>query len=106
MNTAQLTEEILIAASEAGHRLFRNNTGKLQNKAGQWIAYGVGPRNGGGSDLIGWCAGGKFAAIEIKVGRDKPTSDQLKWIDWVNAGGGRAGVARSIEDALKILSGL
>ena len=103
VTTAELTEEILLEASECGHRLFRNNSGKFQDKRGQWITFGVGPKNGGGSDLIGWCSDGKFAAIEIKVGYDKPTAAQLMWISWVNSGGGRAGVARSVQEALDIL---
>lgn len=103
MNTAELTEAILIAASDAGHRLFRNNSGKFKDKRGVWISFGVGPRGGGGGDLIGWTSSGRFASIEIKVGKDKPTDAQIMWQGWVIAGGGCAGVARSVEDALLIL---
>lgn len=103
MTTAELTEQILLAASEAGHRLFRNNSGKFQDKRGQWVTFGVGPKNGGGGDLLGWCNDGKFASIEVKTGKDTVKYAQLMWIDWVVKGGGRAGVARSVEDALAIL---
>lgn len=105
MTTARLTEEILIAASNAGHRLFRNNSGRFQDARGKWVTFGVGPKGGGGSDLIGWTKEGLFASIEIKVGKDRPTETQLMWIRWVNTGGGRAGVARSVSEALSILDG-
>jgi len=108
MNTHELTEAIVLAASDAGARLFRNNTGSyLASYKGKKrkIKYGVGPADGGGGDLIGWTASGRFASIEIKVGRDTQSEGQKKWERWVIAGGGVAGVARSVEDALKILGG-
>lgn len=103
MNTASLTEAILLASSEAGHRLFRNNSGRFKDQRGVWISFGVGPKGGGGADLIGWCSDGKFASIEIKVGKDKPTEAQLAWQRWVIFGGGRAGIVRSVEEALAVL---
>lgn len=112
MNTAELTEAILLAASDKGHRLFRNNSGVAKHvkrdKAGKlktWVVpYGVGPAGGGGGDLLGWCRGtGRFASVEVKIGNDTQTADQRKWQRWVVAGGGVAGVARTVEDALRIL---
>lgn len=108
MNTTDLTAAIMQAASENGARLFRNNSGvaTYKRKGKPYVVrYGVGPAGGGGGDLIGWTADGRFASIEIKVGRDKQSADQKKWESWVIAGGGVAGVARSVEDALKILGG-
>ena len=107
MNTAELTAAIIQAASDEGHRLFRNNSGRMKTiykGRERWVSYGVGPTSGGGADLIGWCKGGRFASIEIKVGHDKQSEAQKTWERWVIAGGGVAGVARSVEDALLILS--
>lgn len=105
----ELTDAILLAASAAGHRLFRNqsgvavytnpNTGKKAR-----VPYGIGPHGGGGGDLIGICADGIFASVEVKAGLDQPTEAQLKWIAFVRKWNGRAGIARSVEDALAILS--
>lgn len=105
--THKLTEEILLAASDLGARLFRNNTGVARYQNGKHttiVRYGVGPVGGGGSDLIGWTSDGIFLAIEIKVGKDRQTKQQKMWESWVLAGGGRAGVARSVEDAIAIIN--
>lgn len=107
-NTAELTEAVLLAASEIGARLHRNNSGSAMrehNGKVRRIRFGVGPVGGGGGDLIGWCRGGRFASIEIKFGRDKQTDAQKKWERWVIMGGGVAGVARSVADAMAILEG-
>ena len=105
--TSELTEAILIAASEHGARLHRNNSGiATYNHGGKVskVRYGVGPVGGGGGDLIGWTSDGRFLSIEVKVGRDKQSEAQKKWERWVNMGGGRAGVARSVEDAIAIIN--
>ena len=67
----------------------------------------------GSADLIGWTIRtvtpemvgtqvAVFTSIEVKTptGRVKP--EQQQWLDAVQAAGGIAGVARSVEDALRI----
>lgn len=108
MNTAELTEAICLAASDVGAMLCRNNTGVAKHvKAGKtWhVRYGVGPVGGGGGDLIGLAADGIFVSIEVKVGRDTQSDDQAKWERWVKARNGRAGIARTVDDALSIIAG-
>lgn len=108
MNTHQLTEAIIMAASERGHLLVRNNSGVAKFKRGgkpYVVAYGVGPVGGGGGDLIGLTKDGIFLSVEIKVGRDKLTDKQKMWINWIAMRGGRAGVAKSVEDAIEIMEG-
>jgi hypothetical protein len=66
------------------------------------------------SDLIGWTsipdASGAhtyvavFTAIECKF-KGKPTAEQAAFIDTVRRAGGRAGIARSVEEARLIISG-
>lgn len=46
-----------------------------------------------------------LSCVEVKAGKDRPTPKQLQVIDVVKRAGGRAGVARSIPDALAIVSG-
>ena len=57
----------------------------------------------GMSDLIGFC-GPTFVAIEAKFGRRQATDEQRAFLELVKRSGGRSGIARSIEDARKILS--
>lgn len=92
----------------ANVRLFRNNCGCLRDADGRYIHYGIpGP---GGSDLVGWTSvivtpemvGSRVAiltCIEVKNERGKLGVKQETWLDAVAAAGGRAGVARSVEDA-------
>lgn len=110
-----LRKSIQVAASRVGARLFRLNTavgwvGKVMSRTADMVTIanarplhaGLGI---GGSDLIGWTKGGRFLAIEVKSGRVPVTPEQQRFIDGVLACGGRAGVARSVEDALRIIEG-
>ena len=93
-------------------RIFRNNTGRLQNSSGEWVDYGLVQ---GSSDLIGWTTvtvtpdmvGRKlalFTAIEVKTKTGRVSESQTNFINRVREAGGLAGVARSVEDARKILN--
>jgi hypothetical protein len=70
------------------------------------------------SDLIGWTtveqplgdgtslvARAIFAAIEVKGPRTRITPEQLAFLDTVRRAGGRAGIARSVEEARRIITG-
>lgn len=46
-----------------------------------------------------------LTVCEVKAGKDRPTPKQLQVIDVVKRAGGRAGIARSVDDALAIVSG-
>ena len=98
---SDLMHEIMIAASQAGHRLLRNNVGAFQAMDGRWIHYGLGGK--GGSDLIGMTRQGRFAAIEVK-GLSKLTREQIEFISMIQSRNGVAGVAYSVAEALAILS--
>jgi len=89
----------MIALSEAGCVIWRNNTGVLPDKTGRPIRFGLCV---GGSDLIGIAPDGKFLAVEVKSAIGQPTDAQVRFIDAVRAKGGRAGIARSADDAVKI----
>jgi hypothetical protein len=67
----------------------------------------------GVSDLLGWTtvtmgeygAHALFVAIEGKMGRKRPTDAQSAFLELVRRSGGRAGIARSVEEAGAILRG-
>lgn len=113
--TDTLTKEILIAASRDGHRLFRQNVGLgwvgevIRKTADTILLRNPRPLHAGlakgSGDCIGWTRDGLFASIEVKTGGDRVRPDQAAWAVAVNAAGGRAGVARSVEEAIEILEG-
>lgn len=94
-------------------RLFRNQTGSYELKDGRWITSGLAP---GSADLIGWrtitvtpdMVGKKlavFASVELKApsAPKRLPEHQENWRRVVEACGGFAGFARTVEDARKIL---
>lgn len=103
MKESNVQKLVMLAASSVGCVLHRNNVGAYTSKEGYFIRYGVG--GVGGSDLIGWTKDGIFVAIETKPTKGKATKQQLNFIEQVILGGGRAGVARCADDALKIIRG-
>lgn len=114
MSEAALIREILLAASERGARLFRVNTGMGWTGTVRHVGSEVritNPRpihaglTEGGADIVGWSPDGLFVAIECKVGKTITTSAQMKFLEAVKRARGRAGIARSVEDAVKIMEG-
>ena len=92
-------------------KLFRNNVGVLKI-ADRYVHFGLAV---GTSDLIGYRAHiidhhwlGRtipiFTAIEVKTGSGRPSEEQTQFIDVVLEAGGYAGIARSVEDARRILT--
>ena len=109
---------ILIELSSGDTRLFRVNAGmawagQVINRTADTITlkhpYPIRLGVEGMSDLLGITAGGKFASIEVKKPghrTDKAHMEaQMRFIAMVNRLGGRAGIAESVEDARRILTG-
>ena len=108
---------IMLALSEAGCTVWRNETagawvGKVIHKAGDQVTL----RNArmmtfglcvGSSDIIGIAPDGNFLAIEVKTNSksSKASKEQLLFKTAVQKAGGYSGMARSPEDALKIIKG-
>lgn len=100
MKELDIQRLIMLALSEAGCLIWRNNTGVLKNAAGIPIKFGLCV---GSSDLIGIAPGGRFMAVEIKTAKGRITPEQMRFIEAVRNRGGIAGIARSPEDALDLL---
>ena len=108
-----IQQHIRLACSIGSCRLFRNNTGTLRDINGRPVSFGLCK---GSADLIGWrtvtvtpeMVGQTvaiFASIEVKAasgGRIRP--EQQAWLNAVAAAGGIAGIARSVGEAMDLLS--
>ena len=111
MSEQQTQQQIRLALSRGPVRLWRNNTGTLPDRQGRPVTFGLCK---GSSDLIGLRSitigpehvgqtMAVFAAVEVKSPTGRPTPDQQAFIDTVQALGGLAGIARSVDDAAAIL---
>ncbi len=116
MIEVDIMRQIQVALSKDGHRVFRNNVavgwvGQLvkRHQDGTAILKNARPLHAGlcvgSSDLIGWTSRGVMLAIEVKTETGRATPEQLQFISAVRAAGGRAGIARSIQQAKDIADG-
>lgn len=96
---SKLMHEISAALCEKGCFVLRTNSGVYYDSKGNRITIGF----KGLSDLVGFRPDGKFFALEIKTETGRPSEEQLKFIDFCYCRGIPAGIARSVEDAFKIL---
>jgi hypothetical protein len=112
LSEQRIQQEIRIACSKGDTRLFRNNTGTLKDQNGRPVQFGLCK---GSADLIGYrsiaitpeMVGQQvavFLSIEVKTPTGRLRPEQQQWLDTVQAAGGIAGVARSVEDALRIVT--
>jgi hypothetical protein len=107
-----LVREILGALNRLpGVRAVRNNTGKLQDKNGRWVTYGLGV---GGPDIVGvirWELIGRLEShlvsspfgVEVKRPGKKRTNEQISWANAAKNVGMTVGVATSVAEALAIV---
>jgi len=100
MTERTLMHEIMLALSEAGCMVWRNNTGALPDKYGRPVQFGL---CRGSSDIIGIAPDGSFLAVEVKTKTGRTTKEQENFIWRVQYCGGIAGVVRSVEDALDLI---
>jgi|SRR6267142_1874293 len=117
MSESDLYNEILGAHSKGPTRLMRINAGMayqgrvIERTPHRLVLapwYPIRLAVEGVSDLLGWTmvdAAAIFTAIECKIGRRRPTDEQAAFLDLVRRSGGRAGIARSAEEAGRIING-
>ena len=110
-NEQTIQQRIRLACSRGAVRLWRNNTGRIVGQDGRMVTFGLCP---GSSDLIGYRSVtigpehvgqtlAVFAAVEVKAPTGRPTPEQTAFVEHVRAAGGLAGIARTIDDAVRIL---
>ena len=108
----QIQQQIRLTCSRGPVRLHRNNTGTLRDANGRPVQFGLAK---GSADLIGWTTRtitadmvgqrvAVFTSIEVKTPTGRVSPEQRQWLEAVQAAGGIAGVARSVEDALRIVT--
>lgn len=103
MTTESLIQnKIRVALSQAGYMVFRANVGKVKTADGRFFDTGL-PK--GFCDLFGFKPNGQIFFIEVKneTGRIRP--EQKNFMEVMASKGALAGVARSVDDALKIVNG-
>jgi len=111
MTEQQIQQQIRLTCSRGPVRLYRNNTGTLRDQHGRPVSFGLCK---GSADLIGWrtvtitqeMVGSQvavFTSIEVKAASGRLRPEQRQWLDAVQAAGGIAGVARSVDDARALL---
>jgi len=107
-----IQQHIRLACSIGTCRLFRNNTGTLRDANGRPVNFGLCK---GSADLIGWrtvtitpeMVGQQiaiFTSIEVKSSSGRVKPEQQQWLNAVQAAGGIAGIARSVGEAMDLLS--
>lgn len=95
----KLMDDIRLALSLKGAVVFRANVGYFKTADGRFISTGL-PK--GFSDLFGTLPNGKSFYIECKIKPNKPTQEQLNFIERMKRLGAYAGVAYSVEEAEEI----
>ena len=101
MSETQLSAAIKTAlAYMPGLLIWRNNTGKHQDRNGRWVTFGLGV---GSADLVG-LVDGRFFALEVKLPGQEPTKEQTCWHQSVRNVGGFCRVVRSVEEAVLAVS--
>jgi hypothetical protein len=98
MNETDLMNNIRLFLSKNGFIVFRANVGKFQLKDGRWFDVGL-PR--GFSDLFA-VKDGKIYFLEIKVKPNKPSEEQLHFIEAMKKKGCYAKVIYDIEELKEI----
>ena len=102
MSEQKIQNEIILAINQRGHRLWRANAGKVITKDNRIIK--LLPK--GFPDTFGYRkSDGKFIAIEVKTDKGKLRPEQIKFKDFAEKQNILYGIARSVNDAIKIVEG-
>lgn len=103
MRESDLMRAVMVALSEDGHFVARANVGLFYTQDGRPVRSGLPV---GFSDLFGHRAGDARAFyLEVKTATGRASPEQLAFIAAMQKRGALSGVARSVSDALDIVSG-
>lgn len=97
MKEIELQNRIRLELSKYGI-VVRMNTGFFQTFDGRTVKCGI----KGMSDLL-FIGNKKVAFIEVKTPSGRPSPEQIKFIERMQSMGHAAGIARSVEEAVKII---
>lgn len=96
-----LQNKIIVALCENGCVARNHTVGQFYTKYGAVVNVG----HHGEADIFGHrISDGRALYIEVKLPGEEPREDQRKFLDAMRRTGAIAGVAHSIEEALKIAS--
>lgn len=99
----KIQNDVRVAISQHGCTIFRANVGKVKMDNGRWFDTGL-PK--GFPDLFGYRhSDGKMFFIEMKNETGRLREDQKKFAKILKTVPVLYGVARSVDDALKIVGG-
>lgn len=102
MTEQEIQNKIILEVNKLGHRLWRANAGKVQTKDNRIIK--LFPK--GFPDTVGFRkTDGKFIVIEVKTDKGRLRPEQEKFKTFIETQPVLYGVARSVEDAIKIIEG-
>lgn len=97
-----IQNRIRAALCEFGCVVHRCNTGVFYTKDGRPVKIG----EVGHSDLYGHNADGTAFYLEVKTPVGKASRDQINFIEAMARSGAIAGFARTVEDAVRIVTGI
>ena len=96
-----IQDAIRVKLAQAGYVVFRTNVGKVKTADGRWFDTGL-PT--GFPDLMGYKPeNGKIFFIEVKTPKGKRRADQVRFAKNLQDNCAIYGVARSAEEAVKIV---
>lgn len=101
----QATRQILNYLNLAGFFAWRNNNNAVWDEKKQIFRKGSVEK--GVADIMGYCKKtGKVIAIEVKVGKDKPSPEQIRFIQSIQKAGGYACFASCAGDVVEYLESI
>ena len=100
MTEHDLQNLIRLELSAKGYKVFRANVGKVKLEDGRWFDVGL-PK--GFSDLF-CIKDGKIHFLEVKVDKNKPSAEQINFIEQMKKQGCVAGVVYSLDDVFELLN--
>jgi hypothetical protein len=91
-----------VGSGWTGSKVIKNQNGSITILNPRPFSTGV---PDGFPDLVGVLPGGRALFVEVKALRGKPSPDQINFLEQARNSGACAGVARSIEDVIRIING-
>lgn len=96
-----IQDSIRVSLAQAGYIVFRTNVGKVKTSDGRWFDTGL-PT--GFPDLMGYKPdNGRIFFIEVKTDRGRRRKDQVEFANGLKNKNVIYGVARSGEEAVRIV---